>query len=95
MTIHFILSAMFFSAIAGAISGRIYTRFVPDLEYQLVPTWFFAGALSSFIASAVGCGIILIFDSHIIENFYQLLAITIIASELLLFWIMYKSVTNK
>lgn len=94
MTIHFILSAMFFTAIVGAISGRVYTRFVPDVDYQLLPTWMFAGVLSSFIALAVSCMLALVFG-NIIEDFYPLLAVSVCVSEVFLLWIMYKSITNK
>jgi hypothetical protein len=86
---------MFFTTLLGAVSGRVYTQFVPDLEYQLLPTWLFAGALSSFIALGVGCMFAIVFDGYIVENFFAMLAIAISVSEALLLWIMYQSVKNK
>ena len=90
-----ILYATLFGVFLGIISGRIYTQFVPDTEAQLLPTWLFTGIMAAIITFLTSVILSMVFTNSIETHFFKLIIIAIIISELLLVFMMYKSVQSK
>ncbi len=93
--IPFILYATVLGVFLGIISGRIYMQFVPDMKEQLLPTWLFAGIMAAVLTFLMSVTLSMVFRNSIETHLIKLIVIAAISSELLLVFMMYKSVQDK
>ena len=90
-----ILYATLISILLGVVSGRVYMQFFPDTPQQLLPTWVFTGIMAAILTFLISVMLSMVFTESIETHLIKLMVIAIIISELLLVFMMYKSVQSK